>query len=527
MSIDGVQQGSAPAPKQPRKQVSDIISDGLDSADGRHVVRPGETAEGIAKRFQVPWKSFQAWNPHIFTDQADKQGRKRSKDGHWVYPGDKIRLKPPVSNDKADLQKAKVAHAKKVIDTSVDQIAVETEKLKAALVKAEQALKNIPANDPDRAKYEAKVDKLRTAIAALTTPEAPKPTAQEKAIAKAKESIATLGGELAATHGRDRAKADQLMGDAKSALGQIPESDPERKRFEGMVGDMQKLYDAYFPKPKPEEPKPKEDPAIAKRRKDLDAYLDKLEAPAPRDPRTGEPVPQPSRSAAVTALVQSQPEVVEAATPAQKARLLSHLLGRRGDDVVSLVGGGSMNDKAKRAALDVLKTAGSQKQLTETLDVVKGKKQIDDLFNQMGDRAPGVEMAKLFMAHGVYEEKKGFYKGMDDDAARALLRANGYVDPPPPTLESKWLKELDAGVRNHLVKELSSGSMSWEESRMIPWLTRQVPDTAKPLEAEVQPMGAEAVNASEPQAKPPAQPELIDAVPQSQSPQSQISDTLA
>lgn len=525
MSIDVVQQGSSPAPKQPKKQVGDIISDGLDSLDGRHVVRQGETARGIAKRFHIPWESFQAWNPHVFTDKADKMGRKRSKDGHWVYPGDKIRLKPPVSNDKADLQKAKVAHAKKVIDTSMDQLATETEKLKAALVKAEQALKNIPANDPDRPKYEAKVEKLRAAIAAMEAPEKPKPTAEEKAIAQAKETIGALGGQLAETHGRDKGKADQLMGQAQEALGKIPANDPERPRFEGMVADMQKLYDAYFPKKKPE------DPAIAKRRKDLDSYLNKLEGPAPVDPRTGETVPQPSRSAAVTALVQSQPELVEAATPAQKARLLSHLIGRRGDDVVSLVGGGSMNDKAKRAALEVLKTAGTQKQLTETLDVVKSKKQLDDLFNQMGDRAPGIEMAKLFMANGVYEEKKGYYKGMDDDAARALLRANGYVDPPPPTLESKWLKDLDAGVRHHLVKELSSGSMSWEESRMIPWLSRQVPDTAKTVEAQIEPMAA--TQAAEPQAKaaeaqaPEAAPQQIDMAPQSQSSQSQVSDTLA
>lgn len=494
MSIDVVQQGSGPAPKQPKRQVGDIISDGLDTFDGRHVVRQGETARGIAKRFHIPWESFQAWNPHVFTEKADDKGRKRAKDGHWVYPGDTLRLKPPAASDKADVQKAKVAHAKRVIDTSMDQLDHEADKLKASLVKAEQALKTIPANDPDRAKYEAKVAKLRAAIQAMQAPETPQPTAAEKATAQAKESIATLGGELAATHGHDKAKASQLMSQAQEALAKIPETDPERQRYEGMVADMQKLYDAYFPKKKPE------DPAIAKRRKELDAYLDKLEGPAPRDPRTGEPVPTPSRSAAVTALVSSQPEVIAAATPAQKARLLGLLMGRRGDDVVSLIGGGSMNDKAKRAALEVLKSAGSQKQLKETLDVVKGKKQLDDLFSQMGDRAPGIELAKLFMEHGVYQASANYYRAMDDDAARALLRANGYVDPPPPTLESEWLQKLEAPVRQHLVKELSSGSMSWEESRMVPWLTRQVPPTYEP---QVEPMKVQ----SEPQSpEPPAQP---------------------
>lgn len=515
MSIDGVQQGSVPAPKQPRKQVADILSDGLDSADGRHVVRPGETARGIAQRFEIPWKSFQAWNPHVFTDKADERGRKRAKDGHWVYPGDKIRLKPPVPGDQADLQKAKIAHAKRVIDSSMDQLANETDKLKAALIKAEQALKKIPATDPDRAKYEAKVEKLKTAIKAMEAPEKPQPTAEQKAIAEAKETLGNLGAELAETHGRDKGKADQLMGQATEALAKIPATDPEHKRFAGMVADMQKLYDAYFPKPKPEEPKPKEDPAIAKRRKDLDSYLDRLEAPAPRDPITGEPEPTPSRWTAVAALVTSQPEVIEAATPAQKARVLSLLMGRRGDDVVSLIGGGTMNDKAKRATLEVLKTAGTQKQLVEVLDVVKGKKQLDDLFNQMGDRTPGIEMAKLFKDHGVYAEKKGFYKAMDDDAARALLRANGFVDPPPPTLESAWLKQLDAPVKQHMIKELSSGSMSWEESRMVPWLSRQVPDTVKALDAEP--------------AAPPAEAKKADVPLEAQNPvpQSQVSDTLA
>ncbi|HEY9854583.1 MAG TPA: LysM domain-containing protein [Stenomitos sp.] len=519
MSIDVVQQGSSPAPKQPKRQVGDIISDGLDTADGRHVVRQGETARGIAKHFQIPWDTFQAWNPHIFTDKADERGRKRSKDGHWVYPGDKIRLKPPASSDQADLQKAKVAHAKRVIDTSVDQLGQETDKLKASLIQAEQALKKIPANDPDRAKYEAKVEKLRTAIAALEAPEKPEPTAEQKAIAQAKETLGTLGGQLAETHGHNKAKADQLMGQAQEALGKIPANDPERQHFEGVVADMQKLYDAYFPKPKPEEPKPKEDPAVAKRRKELDTYLDKLEGPAPRDPQTGEPVPTPSRSASVTALVASQPEVVAAATPAQKARLLSLLMGRRGDDVVSLIGGGSMNDKAKRAALDVLKAAGGQKQLTEVLDVVKGKKQLDDLFSQMGDRAPGVEMAKLFMDQGVYKGSNNYYKEMDDDAARALLRASGYVDPPPPTLESAFLKQLDAPVRQHMIEELSSGSMSWEESRMIPWLSRQVPDADKTYQVQ-------ATETVEPQAQT-VEPPAAEPQGQSQEPQSPVSDTLA
>jgi len=442
----------------------------------RHTVQPGETAAAIAKRYGVAMADLRAWNPQIFSDQADGKGRVRRLSGERIYPGDAIMLRPPTPTDRADLKAAAVEHAKKAIERASLQTPTlhnddRIDELKLLIAKSEEALTHIPADHPDRARCAEMIAEMKAELEGLQPspkpPAKPEPTAEQKAIAKAKEDLQVLGGQLADTHGRDRAKADQILAQAEAALAKIPADDPDRARCEAMVADLKKLYDGYFPK------QPVEDPKIAKQRKELDSYLDQIVNHRP-DPEKNDGTP--SRWTSVSALVKAQPEVIANATAAQKARIVSMLLGRRSDDLISLIGGGSMNDAAKYATLDVLKAAQAKGELFTVLDTLKAKDQVGDLFSQMSDRTPGVEMAKLFKEAGAYQADRGYYKEMDDDASRALLRANGYQDPPPPTLTSDWLAHLDGPVRKRMLDELASGNQTWEESRMVQWLARQQPE---------------------------------------------------
>jgi len=460
-------QAAAPAPAAQAPLVADIITNGLDQADGLHTARQGETAKAIAKQYGVPWDQFQAWNPHIFTDRPDELGRQRNKLGTLIYPGDELRLRAAAPSDQADTKGASAIVAKKTIDKAYDKLFTGHAEHPELLVgKAQEALNGLPKDDPEYAPYAQKVSDMRIELARELQPAVtPKPTPEQQKIQAAKDQIKDLSGQLADNHGKDQAKAKDLLAKAQAALAVIPKDDPDRAKFEGAVADMQKLYDAYFPPQKPE------DPAVLQRRKDLDKYLDQMD--------------HGDRSKSVLAIVQSQPEVVHAATTAQKTRMLQYLLGHRSDDLVSLIGGGSMNDKTKRAVLEVLKDAQGQGQLKDVLTALKAKDNLDDLFGQMGDKSQGVEMAKLFKENGVYRADAGYYDKMDYHAVKALVRASGFVDPPPPTLTSNFIGDLDPKVKEKLIHELSWGNVTPEESRMMAWIQRQQP-TEKPHAAAAQ-----------------------------------------
>ena len=53
-------------------------------------VRAGDTMSGLAQRHGVPLQRLLAMNPHT-TNVADS--RRRKGDGHWIYPGESVRLK--------------------------------------------------------------------------------------------------------------------------------------------------------------------------------------------------------------------------------------------------------------------------------------------------------------------------------------------------------------------------------------------------------------------------------------------------
>lgn len=482
MGLDSVSLGQSTA--KPRKAAGDLIAEALASTDGLHIVERGETARGIAKEHEIPWADFKTWNAHVFSSKVDEHGHKRRTDGSLLYPGDEIRLTAPgrkrpskpeptkpepakpdpkpdpavSGTDRMELKAASVARAKRAIDTAeelfgqLDQLGLET--AKGLFSKVELAIGKIPVSDPDYAKYKGKVEGMKAKIDALEHPE---PTAEQKEIAKAKTQLHELSAALAGTHGRDQAAASEIMGQAEAALAKIPANDPEHAACQKIFDDMKGLFTQYFPPI---------DPQIAIDQGSLGKYLSDLDAGKVDGHQASD-----KRSATVS-LVNSQPQLIKHATAEQQLKLVENLLGRRGDDVISLIGGGSMNDKTRRATVEVLKAAAAGGQLDSVLAGLGKKKDLDELFTQMSDGSPGVEMAKLFMSAGVYDEAKGFYKQMDDDATGALLKAAGYVDPPPPMLKSEFLDKLPVKVRQHMIEELAGGNYTWEESRMADWLAK-------------------------------------------------------
>lgn len=131
-------------------------TDRLDSTPETVAIAKGDTIGAIAARYGVSIDGLRQLNPEIFQDGQDARGRKRSADGRWVYPGDVIRLRtagtptpspaqPAVTSDRV------VAAAKAFIDAAGNTADP------GAAAQAQDMLNLIPATDPDRGAYEAKV----------------------------------------------------------------------------------------------------------------------------------------------------------------------------------------------------------------------------------------------------------------------------------------------------------------------------------------------------------------------------------
>lgn len=149
---------------------------------GRYEVRPGDTLGDIAVAFKVSLKDLKRLNPHLFIEGTDFQNRPRAANGHWIYPGDVVKVKGTAPTDEARFGSAAIAKAKKAIDAAVLAMAgpdgQDKEKAEQHLGSAQKALTAIPRKDPERALYERKVKEIEAACKALHAPE---PVAEEPA----------------------------------------------------------------------------------------------------------------------------------------------------------------------------------------------------------------------------------------------------------------------------------------------------------------------------------------------------------
>lgn len=81
------------APAVNRTQAPAAAAGGQDGP-AEMVVKAGDTLSSIARQNKISLQQLKELNPELFKDGKDAGGKKRAADGHWIYPGDKIKLRP-------------------------------------------------------------------------------------------------------------------------------------------------------------------------------------------------------------------------------------------------------------------------------------------------------------------------------------------------------------------------------------------------------------------------------------------------
>jgi hypothetical protein len=149
-------------------------------------IKSGDTLGSLVAKYQVSYDQLKELNPEIFKEGKDAQGRKRANDGHWIYPGDVIRLRtasaakpatPPVTTPAptptatATTANGKVVEAAKAAINEAAIIPATAsngrELSEQVLSKAQEMLKLIPASDPARSQFEGKVSRLEREFKAI------------------------------------------------------------------------------------------------------------------------------------------------------------------------------------------------------------------------------------------------------------------------------------------------------------------------------------------------------------------------
>jgi hypothetical protein len=144
-------------------------------------IKSGDTLGNLVAKYQVTYDKLKELNPEIFKEGKDAKGRKRAEDGHWIYPGDVIRLRAETATKPASptttptpvtttANNKVVSAAKSAIDEAKLTPATWAkgrEMSEQSLAQAKEMLKLIPASDPARSKYEEKVNRLEREIKAV------------------------------------------------------------------------------------------------------------------------------------------------------------------------------------------------------------------------------------------------------------------------------------------------------------------------------------------------------------------------
>jgi nucleoid-associated protein YgaU len=190
--------------------------------------------------------------------------------------------------------------------------------------------------------------------------------------------------------------------------------------------------------------------------------------PQPRPPLTGDArlqadldaflaAPENQQAGVLRDTLASQPAYFEAATPAQKARILGLLVQ------------GLTTKKDRQAALKVLEMAEKRGEVLTTLQAAAQARQLGDILSDLGDHSDGVRAAGVLQRAGVYREP-AVWQEMDDDAVRGLVKTLGFREPMIGTSEA--IGALSEEARKHMIRELLRGNLTWEEHAMARWLNQ-------------------------------------------------------
>ncbi|MEB3223213.1 MAG: LysM peptidoglycan-binding domain-containing protein [Candidatus Sericytochromatia bacterium] len=201
-------------------------------------------------------------------------------------------------------------------------------------------------------------------------------------------------------------------------------------------------------------------------------------APTPRPVLTGDPrlqadletflaAPENRRSSVIRDTLERQPAYFEAASPAQKARVLALLVE------------GITTKKDRQAALKVLEMAEKRGEVLTTLHAASEARKLDHILSDLGDHSDGVRAAALLQRAGAYQDPM-VWRAMDDDAVRGYAKAQGYTEPMIGLSET--LGALSEEARKHMIAQLLGGNLTWEEHGMARWINQH---NAEPVDIPV------------------------------------------
>lgn len=166
----------AAAPTQPR-----MSSDSFEGIPETVTIKSGDTLGQLVAKYQVSYEKLKELNPEIFKDGPDAKGKKRAADGHWVYPGDTIRLRiatastpTPAPETAQPSPNGRVVEAAKA---AIDEAKILPANLangrpisEQAVNQAKEMLKLIPTTDPAYRAYATKVANLEKDFKATYPP---------------------------------------------------------------------------------------------------------------------------------------------------------------------------------------------------------------------------------------------------------------------------------------------------------------------------------------------------------------------
>jgi hypothetical protein len=125
-------------------------------------------------------------------------------------------------------------------------------------------------------------------------------------------------------------------------------------------------------------------------------------------------------------LATSRPDLMEAASPEQRAKMSKILLDRF-----------FFGTPDKQALIAILKPAQSLGELPESIAILKGAGGLGTLFSKMGDEGEGLDLAKVGLAAGLYDQLS-VVEELGVNGVKALVRVVTNEQLDAMNRDSKW-----------------------------------------------------------------------------------------